>query len=281
MDWDRAIERNREALKRVLASLLAMAGLAGFTSPPHPELVEGAGEDGSARRGEAEPLAEPGEGCFSGARPMLPRHLHRAVLRLLRPAEAAARRLVIVAARGLVVELPSARPRRPKPKSAILRNGVGTGIVVPRNLPPRENLGPYPRRSLCLPLTDTLPRWRGPGRTAAKSVPRISFPGFGAPFPVPVRRPPLANDPIDAGRLALRLAALAAALDDLPGHAQRFARWRSRRDAGLVRRISPLRPGRPPGQHAASSRRPAHEIYEVLGDLQWFAFKALERPDTS
>ena len=36
MDWNAAIEKNREALKRVLAMLVAMAGLAGcpdFTSP--------------------------------------------------------------------------------------------------------------------------------------------------------------------------------------------------------------------------------------------------------
>jgi hypothetical protein len=37
MDWDAAIEKNREALKRILAALVAMAGLAGvdpgFPSP--------------------------------------------------------------------------------------------------------------------------------------------------------------------------------------------------------------------------------------------------------
>ena len=104
MDWNAAIEKNRAALKRVLAMLVAMAGLDGFSSPL-------AGEDGSARRGRAEPPAEPGEGCSHGLPVTLPRHLHRAVLALLRPAEAAARRLIIVAARGLVVALPPARPR--------------------------------------------------------------------------------------------------------------------------------------------------------------------------
>src|SRR5262245_18619314 len=33
MDWNAAIEKNREALKRVLAALVAMAGAAAFTSP--------------------------------------------------------------------------------------------------------------------------------------------------------------------------------------------------------------------------------------------------------
>ena len=33
---------------------------------------------------------------------------------------------------------------------------------------------------------------------------------------------------INAARLALRLTTLAAALDDLPGQAKRFARWKAR-----------------------------------------------------
>ena len=33
MDWNLAIEKNREALKRILAMLVAMAGIAAFTSP--------------------------------------------------------------------------------------------------------------------------------------------------------------------------------------------------------------------------------------------------------
>ena len=74
MDWNLAIERNRDALKRILAMLVAMAGCASLTSPL-------AGEDGPARQGKAEPLAGPDEGW-----PTLPRHLHRAILRLLRPA---------------------------------------------------------------------------------------------------------------------------------------------------------------------------------------------------
>jgi hypothetical protein len=213
------------------------------------------------------------------------------VLRLLRPAEAAARRLVIVAARGLTVELPPARPRKPKPRPTILRNGVGTGIVMPRKLPHPVTPGEgEPRRTLCLPLTDTLPQWRR-SRTSASGVPRISFPGFRAPSPIPVRRPLLPDDPIDAARLGLRLQALASALDDLPRHARRFARWQARnaagaqspekRNAGRFRRCWPLRPGRPPGHRPAGSRRPAHEIHEVLGNLQHFAFHALERLDTS
>ena len=163
MDWNAAIERNREALKRILAMLVAMAALAG-----------------------------------GGA--ILPRHLHRAVLRLLRPAEAAARRLVIVIARGLVVVLPPVRQRKPERKPAIARKAGARIPVPPENLPPP------------LPLLDPLRRWSGRARPTAGSVPRICVPGFGEPFRV---RPPSPDDPVNAARLALRLEALGRALDDL------------------------------------------------------------------
>ena len=83
MDWNFMVTMNREKLVRILAGLVAMAGL-------------------------------------TDGRTHLPRRIHRAVLRLLRPAEAAARRLIIVAARGLQVQVfmqqadrqPFARPAR-------------------------------------------------------------------------------------------------------------------------------------------------------------------------
>ena len=254
MDWNLAIEKNREALRRILAMLVAMAGLGPLTSPL-------AGEDGSARRGKAEALAEPGEGCFSPI-PILPRHLHRAILRLLRPAESAARRLIIVAARGLVVTLPPPRLRKAKPRPTILRNGVGTGILMPSGALPSVRTA---RRTLALPLLDPLRPFRL-RRPRANGIPRISLPGVTAPFPVAPRRPPAPDDPLDATRMALRLQALGAALDDLPAQASRFARWKARgADAagaqnGRTRRVWPLRPGRPPGQRPAGC--PQHNVHE-------------------
>ena len=88
MDWNAAIEKNREALKRILAALVAMAGLRGqFTFFPQ----EGASHQAvaQAEKSKLSPALT------------LPRRLRNAVLRLLRPAEAAARRLVIVAARDI------------------------------------------------------------------------------------------------------------------------------------------------------------------------------------
>jgi hypothetical protein len=262
MDWNAAIERNREALKRILAMLVAMAGPAG-------------GADIALRA------------CGDRAN-TLPRHLHRAVVRLLRPAEAAARRLIIVMARGLVATPPRWRPRHSKPKSAILLTGVGTGILMPRK-PLAVPSRPAARR-LSLPLFDPLrlPRQWRPIRV---SQPRILFPGLPGFVPAPVRKPATPDDPVSGARLALRLAALGRALDDLPAHALRFARWRAARRAeareqnpgtfraGRLRfgRVSPLKPGHPPGWR----RKPTHEVHDVLNVVHGLAFWALERPDTS
>lgn len=256
MDWDGVIERNTEALKRILAMLVAMAGL---PVGPHPEV-----------RAEGEP------------RRTLPRHVHRAVLRLLRPLEAATRRLVVVVARGLPA--PALPPREPiaAPSMAL---PTGTRIVRLRNLglaghdvaPPR----PAPR-TWSLPMADPLKRF-GPRRRTVPPhrAPRIlSFDGV-APHRLPP--PPSADDPIDSTRLGMRLAGIGRALADLPREARRFARWKAASDAasaqtretpGIIRRVSPLRPGRAPGWR----KRPTHQVHEVLADLQFFAREALVRP---
>lgn len=305
VDWNAAIEKNREALKCVLATLFAMAGL---TAGPDPEV-----------RAEGEP------------RRTLPRHLHRAVIKLLCPAEAAARRLVIVMARGMMVALLPPRPRKPKPFTAepLLRS-LGIAVVVS----PADVAGAAaaarlaairaarPRR-LNLPLFDPLkrPLSLSKGRCHRRTVPayaapRILFPGIMEPFSLPP--PPSPDDPVDAARLALRLEALGRALDDLPGQAKRFARWRARRDAagaqkmkgrdaaraqeikgldaaraqgrpafGRIRRTSPLRPGRPPGGRLArydpdaTHPRKIREVDEILAHAHALALYALEHPDTS
>ena len=207
----------------------------------------------------------------------LPRHLHRAILRLLRPAESAVRRLVIVMARGLVVTLPPARPRKAKPAPTFLRKPGGTGILMPRGLHvERAARTPHARSAAARSAQALPPR---PKRPAQSGIPRISLPGVTAPFPVTPRRPPAPDDPLDATRLTLRLQALGAALDDLPRQARRFARWRARPRSRPTRRVWPLRPGRPPGQRPAARR--THEVHEILHDLHGLAFDVLEHPDTS
>lgn len=285
MDWDAAIERNREALKRVLVALVAMAGL----------------EDGhSAIAGRQPGSAHPADGnpdCplpTADCRPFLPRHLHRAILRLLRPAEAAARRLVIVMAR----ELPTRTAPFPPPSRALHSppaSRVADGRRALRPAHPRPHghggeaaLEARRRAAPAFPLFDPPRRWR-PRRPTPAGVPRISLPGYGAPFPLPPAPSP--HDAIDAAGLDRRLAALSCALDDLPAQARRFARWRARaagaagvKDAhdrhtgkGRRRRVWPLRAGRPPGWR----RRPDHEIHDILNAVHGLAFEALEHPDTS
>ncbi len=284
MDWDGVIDKNRAALKRILASLVAMAGLGAGVATASPS-----------------PLGTPPGGGS------LPRRLHRAVMHLLRPAEAAARRLVIIAARDLV--LPPPKPRKPKPTPSIfvrpgemrsgivLRPGMKPSDILPAQFPPRR-----PPTTLSLPLFDTLQKRPGTRRRPVRNLPRIWSPGF--PDRAPARRPPLPDDAIDTRRLALRLDALGRALDDLPREARRFALWRARRDAAAARisreldaagvqldprlygagarnkkgtrrfhRIDPLRSGRPPG----SCKRSRHEVHEVLKDLHYFAVQALEQ----
>ncbi len=276
MDGSVAIENNRQALKRIVAMLFAMAGMGfgGRLALPalHPPVT-------------------------------LPRHLRLVILRLLRPAEAAARRLIIAAARGLVVALPPARPRKPAPTAAepVLRR-LGIAVTVSRDDLRRAAarraaaMRAARPRGPSLPLLDPLQRPFRPhrARRPAHAVPRISGPGFSLQSSFRAPRSP--DDPVDAVRLGRRLAALAAALDDLPGQAGRFARWRARRDVadalekqggGRFRRVSPLRTGRPPGGRlsrydpGAIHPRNVREVDEILAHAHALAMFALRHPDTS
>jgi hypothetical protein len=204
------------------------------------------------------------------------------------------RRLIIVAARGLVVTLPPPRPRkaRPTPLAPVLRRlgiaVVTSGGAFPSPLRGGARGGGQAARTPVLPLLDPLKSFQ-PRRPTRTSIPRISFPGYAPPSPIKLRRPPAPDDLLDATRIVHRLQALGAALDDLPGQARRFARWKARRvaagaqnekrQAGRTTRNWPLRPGRAPGQLKAKSRR--QEVHDVLSDLHWFAFEAMEKPDTS
>ena len=247
MDWDLAIEKNRAALMRVLAMLVAMAGLAGgeaFTSP-----LRGGRRSSDRRVGviaapQPPPDASRRPPLKGGVEPALtlPRHLHRAILRLLRAAESAVRRLVIVMARGVTLQPPRRRAAPAGP--AFLDKPGSTGLYAPQSagvsgflpLVPRRG-GRNATRAFALPLLEPLRPFR-PHRPPSSGMPRICVPGVSAP--APLRPPPAPDDPLDATRLALRLRALGAALDDLPAQARRFARWR-RAMFGWCRRTSARR----------------------------------------
>jgi hypothetical protein len=229
MDWARAIERNRDALTGIIAALFAMLGLA---------------DGGTVGRIE--------------------RRLYRAVLRVLWPAEAAVRRLIVIAARGLVVKPVAARP---SPKGRITSKGGSRPPAFPL----------FDKRQLRFDLKAR--------RTGPRPNPRITFmssnawgdPVFTTLQARPTPPPKPADGLIDAKRLCRRLAAVKQALADLPRQARRLVRARARRDkVERLRGLSPLRPGPPPGHR----KKPTHAVDAVLKECHWLAWEVL-KPDTS
>ena len=228
-DWPLAIKRNSEALQRIIATLFAMAGIA--------------------------------DGATSAS---LPHHLYRAILLVLRPAESAVRRLVIIAARGLVLK---SRMSRPAP----------AGFSVP----PRKGTAYVP----AFLLIDPLKRFTtGTPEFAAGPMPHIrSLDGY-EPL-IFGQRPQIEPDEDDSPeQIFRRLHALKGALDDLPRQARRLARWRARRDQSLKTnaigrrfRLSPFRPGLPPGHR----QRPIREIDDILRECHGLALDACRQPNTT
>jgi hypothetical protein len=224
MDWALAIERNRQPLLRIVAILFGMIGL---------------GESGAVAR--------------------VSRPVHRAVLAVLRPAEAAVRRLIVVAARGIRVK-PQAP--RPAPPGRIISSSTAMGRVSFQLFDPRR----------ILPKADCR------RDAAAKSEPRIRVidavfdPRIPLFRPLPQAIPEAAaqdEDPsVNAGPLCRRLAAIRFALEDLPRQARRYARWQARPvETRRPKRLTSLRSGPPPGLR----KRPAHEVDEILAECHWLA----------
>ena len=141
MDWARAIGRNSEALVGIVGVLFVMLGLVGGAMVAR-----------------------------------IPRSVHRAVLRVLRPAKSAMRRLIVIAARGLVVKLV---PSRPMP-AGVNREGRGR---PPTRLPALRPAEKHLRIDLR----------RG---TLMRNLPRIHF--FGPRFQVggPVASTPARGRPL-------------------------------------------------------------------------------------
>ncbi|MCG6115561.1 MAG: hypothetical protein MEQ84_10225 [Mesorhizobium sp.] len=346
MDGSAAIEENRQALKRIVATLVDMAGLAedaperdklaevrdspltaslrsaplplrggeeeGATSPPRSPLPRRSGERWPAKRvGEGVDVTRDGfdnEGKAERIGRTIPRLLWRAILALLRPAESAARRLIIATARGLVGAPPAPRqPKQPTMEPLLRRFGIAVMVtpadraaILPRSTGEGDHAkrgggGAEPCARLSLPLFDPPRRLALYGQrrrhVPPHAAPRIWCPGLTEPARLPP--PPSPEDLVSAEHLGRRIAALTAALDDLPGQARRFARLRASREAQLVRhpttsrRMSPLRRGRPPGGRlarydpAATHPRNIREIDEILAHAHALALYALENPDTS
>jgi hypothetical protein len=224
MDWNRAIERNSEALKGIIEVLFALLGLDGT--------------DAASR---------------------IPRSLHSAVLGVLRPAESAVRRLIVIAARNVVASL---APSRPMAAGKIIGKGSGSSLPAFQLFDPQKRLKPI----RVMKFTRLVPR-----------IHVFPYDTLGpAPKPV-IEAPPPPDGRVSATRLHRRLNALMLALDDLPRQAKRLVRWEQRRKASpWPKSTMPLRPGRPPGHR----RKPIHEVDEILTECDWLAWEAM-KPDTS
>jgi hypothetical protein len=254
------IETNRAALLRVVAALFFMAGL----------------DEGGADT--------------------VPRRVWRRIVRLLRPAEAAIRRLIVIAARGIAVQPPKPRPEKPPTGiERLVAAGVLTFHEVNLGLARAWSEPAAPEISApaipAFPLTDPLRRFDTRSRDGKRPFPRD---GFDLADP---------DEEVDARHLCRRIQSLKAALDDLPGQARRLARWRARRDflasrslqggsapasagqrlaaydkegaklkgaSNRYKRLSVMRPGWPPGYR----RRPVHAVDDILRDLHSLAIHA-------
>ncbi len=297
------IARHHTTLRHLLSLMLVYIGLADdtfqamrFITRTADALDAGSGGDSAAVRAFRK-LCDPST---------ISRRIHAMVRHILLPAEAATRRLIVV----IAADLPN-----PVLRSWELKRGRrGTGAVRPVALPrtyvagimaplfavpspPAASTAPKPPvRMPRFALLDPRKRQHRRHHAVAECQPRISL-FAGARGPLPVRLPPTPYDFLPDRRLMRRVCALAAALDDLPGQARRFARWRALRDyrLTLAGRVAPeaqggprerfsalyaLRVDRPPG--APPLRLPRHrwsEAQAVVVETHSLAWHAL--PDTS
>jgi hypothetical protein len=221
MDWARAVEKNRVTLTRIVAEIFALLGLAA---------------GGTVER--------------------LPQALYLAAERLLRPTESALRRLIVIAARGLVV--------KPSPKRARSK-----GVKIERKASGRMSFRLFDTRKTFDFIT-----FENPLVVHVKTYTSNPFNPFDKMYQ---RRPEeLAVNP-HASQLCRRLAAVALALETIPHQAQRMARWRARRKLMEKPKFTaPLRPGSPPGLRV----NPTAEVDFVLQECHGLAWDAL-REDSS
>ena len=181
----------------------------------------------------------------------------RKILTSLVPMESATRRLIYVLARDL--------PVTPGP--------VRSDRTVDVRRSKRSDRAPT------FALTDRRRVPDPPPRTCPdRRAPRILFLDEWVPRDLPPE--PSDDDPVAIATLRRRLAALKAALDDLPSQARRlvraFGRWERARKAGHRSRLLPFRMGRPPG-HRERHRRPAHDLLADCHDLSVRCLRMLER----
>jgi hypothetical protein len=247
LDWQLAIHRNREALTTIIVALINSLGLASLTSRLWgPQAGETRGSPRTAVR-------RTGEGQFAIT---LPHHIYTRALAILRPAESAVRRLIMIAA----LQLGSIKFRT-RPQQDRHPNFASFGP---------SNADRIPAFNLIDPL-----------KSFSEETPDFEVLGTGYHQFRDDQTTPSSTTRICAITLSRRLLALKHALETLPKQAKRLARWYAARDAALQNfrphRLSPLRPGTPVG--LPKSKR--SEVQEVLLECHLLAIYARDQHDSS
>lgn len=227
-----AIERHRKPLLRIVATLFAMIGLS---------------EGKTVER--------------------LAPSVYRKVLRLLRPAESAVRRLIVVAARGITLKPPATRPAARTSPHAVSKRRPR---ITFRLFDPRQRFGSafgderIRHRIRLTPQPE--PRIRVIDVSFDPRIPLFRQPPPAVPEPQP--QPVVPDGMLNARRLSCRLAAIRSALEDLPRQARRYLRWQSKpHEQRRPPFASALRPGSPPGHRS----NPIHKVDEILAECDWLA----------
>jgi hypothetical protein len=225
VDWNRAIEINKAALMEILGWIVAVLSVS----------------EGAAR---------------------LPLQVYQRSLWRLHKVESAVRRLIVIAARDLVVLLP---PHRPMP----------AGLVIAANASSQQSRLAFQlfdaRQTFSDDAHDTTTN-TGPGITLinAPSPRELFLQKFITP-------PSGLSTEAQTRSLHLRLAAAERALAHLTREAKRLARWREkRRLMNNPKFTEPMRPGPPPG----INRNAKSDIDRVLRECHNLAWHCL-REDTS
>ena len=193
----------------------------------------------------------------------LPRSTFAMIMLVLRPAESCVRRLIVIAAHGLAVQpRPLAGPQAGETR--------GSPWAVPGIAGRR---GDFPQTK-AFRLFDPLKSFDLESIWDAATVWESGFnltPAYSSTLATEEK-------PLNATHIGQRLNALIRALDNLPAQARRLVRWQQKRDAALKAskptRISPMRPGFPPGWR----QRRVHEIDDVLRECHGLANDRLNAP---
>jgi len=186
--------------------------------------------------------------------------IRRQIVRVLRPAESALRRLITFHAKGLIVKAGARR--------AALTHPIPKGDSKTDRIPPFVLFDP---RKWFRELSKRRRFLRGPG-------PRIGgFDEERPAFDAPAQRPSEAD--LNPASLCRRLQALHHALETIPAQAKRLARLQARRRIANepLNRTEPIRPGWPPGYRKTR----LHPVDEILYDCHVLALRTHHPPSKS